>query len=336
MQNEKYDYDYLNELCDQIDLLEYAQQMCDFHRRGDKYFCSCPKHSDSDPSLCISPDVNLFYCFSCGRNGNLINWMMEYEGLSFHQAVEKVAKLTGTELKSYVESNNVKLFKLLNRISKQNNKIQIERTILDPENDYHQKYLDEVPQEWVDEGISPEEMKKYEIRIDPSSNRIVYPVYSNEDELIGVKGRTRFKNYKDLNIIKYINYYKLGGRLDYFQGMRQARPFIQSQNEIIIFEGLKSVMKVDQWGYHNAVSAETSTLNDLQIELLIKMQVKNVVIAFDKDVKFKKIIDNVEFLKKFTNVYVVYDKWGLLDEKDSPPDKGKEVWETLYERRVRA
>lgn len=166
------------------------------------------------------------------------------------------------------------------------------------------------------------------------SNRIVYPVYSNDDQLISIKGRTRFKNFKDLKIAKYMNYFAIG-KLDYFQGMQQARSAIKESGEIIIFEGIKSVMKVDQWKFHNAVSAETSKLNEYQIELLIKMQIRDVVIAFDQDVKIDKIRKCTELLKRFTNVWVVYDKWSLLKEKDSPCDQGEKIFRTLYERKIR-
>ena len=117
--------------------------------------------------------------------------------------------------------------------------------------------------------------------------------------------------------------------------MMQAVDYVKQSREIIIVEGLKSVMKLDQWGFHNTVSAETSSINEYQIELLIRMQVKNVVIAFDKDVGLPKIKECVKLLKKFTNVYVVYDKWNLLKEKDSPCDQGREVWQTLYDRRMK-
>ena len=131
-----------------------------------------------------------------------------------------------------------------------------------------------------------------------------------------------------------MNYNKLF-ILDFLTGMKQAEPYIHQQNEIIIVEGLKSVMKLDGWGYHNVVSAETSTLNEYQIELLIRMQIKNVVIAFDRDVELKKIKECVSLLKRFTNVYIIYDKWRLLDNKDSPCDKGLETWKKLYEGRMR-
>lgn len=328
------DTDKLQELCNKISLLEYAEQTCEFKKRGSNYFCSCPKHSDSDPSLCISPDVNLFYCFSCLRKGNLINWLMEYEDLSFQDAVQKVINLTGEDINKYYIPESLKFYKTLNNLQKEKENISVDRQILDIEQDYNQKFKDEIPDEWIEEGISREELKKYKIRIDPISNRIVYPVYSNDDELISVKGRTRFKNYKDLKIMKYMLFHKIGV-LDYFQGMQQAREFIKQSDEVIIFEGIKSVMKADQWGFHNVVSAETSSLSDQQIALLIKMQIKNVVIAFDKDVNIQKVRGCVGLLNRFANCYAVIDKCKLLDEKDSPCDKGEDVWRTLYERRIK-
>ena len=323
-------------MADKVDLLEYASHTVDFVRHsGVTYYAVCPFHNEKTASLAVKTDENYFQCFGCGKAGSIYQWIQYTEGLTFDQAVQKVANITNSDLHDYIESESMAFYKLLNRLNKPKNNVLVDRHILDIDKDYNQKFNDELPQEWLDEGISAEELKKYKIRIDPMSNRIVYPVFSDDDKLISIKGRTRFKNYKDLKIMKYMNYHKLGGRLDYFQGMQQARQYIKQSGEIIIFEGIKSVMKVDQWGYHNAVSAETSTLNDYQVELLIRMQVKNVVIAFDKDVPTKKIQECVKLLKKFTNVFAVVDKWKLLNDKESPPDQGRAVWETLYERRIR-
>ena len=332
----KYSQEALDDMAGKVDLLDYASHTVDFVKHsGVTYYAICPFHNEKTASLAVKTDENYFLCFGCGKSGSIYQWIQYTEGLTFNQAVQKVANITNSDLHDYVESDSMAFYKLLNRLSKPRNNRSVDRHILDIGKDYNQKFKDELPQEWLDEGISAEELKKYEIRVDPMSNRIVYPVFSDDDELISVKGRTRFRNYKDLKIMKYMNYHKLGGRLDYFQGMQQARQYIKQSGEIIIFEGIKSVMKVDQWGYHNTVSAETSTLNEYQIELLVRMHIKNVVIAFDKDVSLKKIQECTKLLKKFTNVYVVYDRWGLLQDKDSPCDQGREIWNTLYERRFR-
>ena len=330
-----YSQEALEEMANKIDLLEYASKSVDFVKHaGHTHYCLCPFHDEKTPSLAINSDENFFYCFGCGRNGNIYKWIMWQEGMTFDQAVKKVADMTNSDLFEYMESESMAFYKLLNRLNKTEKTILINRPVLDIEKEYNKRFKDEIPQEWIEEGISVEEIKKYEIRIDSISNRIVYPVYSDNGDLISVKGRTRFKSYKDLKIMKYMFFHKIG-ILDYFQGMKQAKDFIKQSKEIIIFEGIKSVMKVDQWGYHNAVSAETSTINDYQVELLIRMKINNVVVAFDKDVELKKIVEGVRLLKRFMNVYVVYDKWGLLQGKDSPCDQGEDVWRTLYERRIR-
>lgn len=331
----KYSQEALEDMANQIDLLDYASKSVDFVKRsGNTYYAVCPFHNEKTASLAVNTDENFFHCFGCGRSGNIYKWIQWTEGLTFDLAVRKVANITGSDEHTYMESESMSFFKLLNRLNMPKKRNMVERTILDIDSDYNQKYSDEIPQEWVDEGISPQELKKYEIRVDDVSNRIVYPVRDDQFNMIGVKGRTRFKDYKELKIIKYSNYYKIGA-LDYFTGMMQAADYVDSSKEIIIVEGIKSVMKLDQWGYHNVVSAETSTLSEYQIELLIRMQLHDVTIAFDKDVQMSKIDECTKLLKKFTNVYVVYDRCGLLDEKDSPCDKGVEIWKTLYERRVR-
>ena len=331
----KYSQESLEEMANKIDLLDYASHTVDFTKRsGNTYYCLCPFHTEKTPSLAFNTEENYFHCFACGKSGNIYKWIQWTEGLSFDQAVKKVAEITNSDIQNYIISDSIAFYKLYNEIIKSDNNHSINRQILDINKDYYEKFQKKNPQEWLDEGIIADEMEKYEIRIDPMSNRIVYPVYDNNDAFISIKGRTRFKNYKELKIMKYMLYHKIIV-LDYFQGMKQAKPYIKDKKEIIIFEGIKSVMKVDAWGYHNSVSAETSSLNEYQIELLVKMQIRDIVIAFDKDVSVNKIRKCTELLRKFSNVWVVYDKWNLLKEKDSPPDRGEKIWNTLYERRVK-
>lgn len=330
----KYSQDALNEMASKVDLLSYMERTVDFTKHsGNTHYCLCPFHNEDTPSLAVNEDEQFYHCFGCGASGNIYTWIQRTEHLTFDQTVQKVAQLTNSDINEYVESESLNFFKTLSKLKK-TNKEAPSRVSLDMDKDYIQRFKDEVPQEWIDEGISPETMEKYEIRIDPMSNRIVYPVKDNNDNLIGVKGRTRFKNFKELKIMKYMNYHRLG-ILDFYQGMQQARDSINSLGEVIIVEGIKSVMKLDQWGFHNVVSAETSKLNEYQIELLIRMKVRDVVIAFDKDVQMKKIHECTELLKRFTNVYVVYDRWRLLKDKDSPCDQGREVWQTLYDKRIK-
>ena len=331
----RYSQDALDEMADQVDLLDYASHTVDFVKHsGNTHYAVCPFHNEKTASLAVNTDGNYFHCFGCGKSGKIYQWIQWIENKTFTEAVEKVADITHNDICNFVESETVAFYKTLKKLSQPIKEIEVERTYLDIEKDYKEKFEDTAPQEWIDEGISEAELKKYEIRIDRASNRIVYPVYDNELRMIGVKGRTRFTNFKDLNIPKYMNYYPVSIG-DYFACMKQAKEYVSSSGEIIIVEGIKSVMKLDQWGFHNTVSAETSSINEYQIQLLLQMHVENIVIAFDKDVPLKKIRESIGILPKFTNVFVIIDKWKLLEEKDSPCDKGEKVFRELYRDKIK-
>lgn len=330
-----YDSEALKEMCDQIDLLEYAKQSVDFTRRGrDTYAAHCPLHVDKTPSLFITPSRNAFYCQSCHQGGNILTWLIKMEHLSFKEAVEKICQLSGKDISKMQICESLRYYKSLKRMKEDEEPKIIKRDIL-PEQSI-EKYRDEIPQEWLDEGISADIMKKFQIRIDRSANRIVYPVRDKNFNLIGFKGRTRFQNYKSLNVQKYMNYTKIG-TIDFFAGMKESHDYIKEKNEIIIFEGLKSVMKLWSWGKQfNAVSSETSVLNMEQIKIILEMGIKNVVIAYDNDVYIGEIRKKMQFLKRFVNVFAVIDSKKILSgEKMAPVDDGEKIWNELYEGRIK-
>lgn len=330
-----YDSEALKEMCDQIDLLEYAKQSVDFTRRGrDTYAAHCPLHVDKTPSLFITPSRNAFYCQSCHQGGNILTWLIKMEHLSFKEAAEKICQLSGKDISKMQICESLRYYKSLKRMKEDEEPKIIKRDIL-PEQSI-EKYSDEIPQEWLDEGISADIMKKFQIRIDRSANRIVYPVRDKNFNLIGFKGRTRFQNYKSLNVQKYMNYTKIG-TIDFFAGMKESHNYIKEKNEIIIFEGLKSVMKLWSWGKQfNAVSSETSVLNMEQIKIILEMGIKNVVIAYDNDVYIGEIKKKMQFLKRFVNVFAVIDSKKILSgEKMAPVDDGEKIWNELYEGRIK-
>lgn len=330
-----YDSEALKEMCDQIDLLEYAKQSVDFTRRGrDTYAAHCPLHVDKTPSLFITPSRNAFYCQSCHQGGNILTWLIKMEHLSFKEAAEKICQLSGKDISKMQICESLRYYKSLKRMKEDEEPKIIKRDILPEQN--IEKYSDEIPQEWLDEGISVDIMKKFQIRIDRSANRIVYPVRDKNFNLIGFKGRTRFQNYKSLNVQKYMNYTKIG-TIDFFAGMKESHDYIKEKNEIIIFEGLKSVMKLWSWGKQfNAVSSETSVLNMEQIKIILEMGIKNVVIAYDNDVYIGEIRKKMQFLKRFVNVFAVIDSKKILSgEKMAPVDDGEKIWNELYEGRIK-
>lgn len=330
----EYDDEYLSEVNENVDLLEYVSSTYNLKQKGKDYFMSCPLHFDKTPSMSITPSRNCFYCHSCGVGGGIIGWLMHIENMKFYDAVEKASQLANMDMSTMCQSMTVKLLRKLRKL-KQTGKL--ERHVILEEAKFSKYRLGKVT-EWLVEGIRQSEMDLFEIRIDDRSNRIVYPVRDIEHNLINIKGRTRYSNYKEMGLMKYINYFSVG-EMDYLQSLYITLPYVKKAGEIILFESIKSVMKAYGWGYKNTASVENHSLTDEQIRLLIRLHV-DVVIAYDSDVSYrsKNIVKAINKLKRFTNVYVIEDKYSLLggaEAKNSPVDCGFDTFVKLYEKKRR-
>lgn len=333
MITQQYDDEVLQQINENVNLVDYVSQIFELKQRGGEYYAHCPKHVDDTASLAFTPSKNMYHCFSCGRSGGVIKFLMDYEGMSFVDAVEKAAKLAEVDLSKMCRSNTILFLKRL-KLLNSSDTIKFEHPILDGKEIL--KYKKEPITEWLNEGISQKTLDLFGVRIDERQNKIVYPVYDINGNLINIKGRTRLKNYKALKIPKYINYYSVGV-MDYFQGLNITLPYIQQKNEIIIFESIKSVMKAFDWGFRNGVSAEKHTLTKEQIEILVKLKV-NVVFAYDSDIDYwnKDVRQDIDKLRRITNVYIIGDKNNLLGgktTKNSPVDLGEEIWIELYKQK---
>lgn len=261
---------------------------------------------------------------------DIISLVQYIKKMNFRQAIEWLCLELGidynnNDIEIKLESSSYKIFKMFEKRGSEN----IIHEILDEE--ILKQYEDRIIQEWLDEGISEETQCKFEVKFDSKTNRIVFPIRDENGNLINIKGRTCFSNYKELGIPKYIYYYKLGTN-DILYGLYQNRNSIQ--DILIIVEGEKSVMKFDSLGINNVVAVGTHTINKYQLDKILALKCREVVIAFDKDVQYKELIEEAKKLSRYVNVSIIYDTNNYLDEKDAPIDQGILVWEELFERRI--
>ena len=330
----RYSEDELNEIAEKIDIVDYISQTEELHRTGQYYTTRCCFHKGDDtPSLRVFPDTQSWYCFGCHKGGKIFQWVQLKDGISFGKAVERVANLAGIKLKQHIKTPAMQFLESYQKQDIQTKKQDIQRTILDWQKDYIDKYSDELPQEWLDEDMTPEALRHYNIRIDHSANRIVYPVFDANGNFISVKGRTRIKEYKTLKLPKYINYEKIG-TIDFFQGYQQAFEEISNKKSVSIFEGVKSCIKCWGWGIKNTMASETSALSDGQLELLIQYGIPEINIGWDSDKPIREIISDpkIQMLKRFSRVYVITNNIG---EKTAPVDGGKDMYLELFKKRRR-
>lgn len=328
-----YDSEMLQEIAQKVDIVEYASHTFELKQRGNEYCTHCPKHTDNTPSLIFYPETNTFCCYSCRRHGDIISFLVEYENLKFPDAVEKAAKLADIDISKICASEIIAFLRQVKNARKPRKPECVHEIV--PQSEY-EKYVKALPKEWLDEGIKPEVLDLFDVRIDEIYNRIVYPVRDADGNLINIKGRTRNPLYKKLGIKKYSNYRQVGS-LDYLQGLDITKSYINKAGEIIVFESIKSVMKAFGWGFKNCVSVESHALTDAQIRLIISLRA-NVVIAFDSDINYKDkaLVSAINKLKRITNVFVITDKDKLLggaEAKNAPVDLGEEIWLKLYENK---
>lgn len=195
------------------------------------------------------------------------------------------------------------------------------------------RFDDLTPYVWYEEGLDIETMEHFQIMVDRYSNRITIPIRDKFGRLVGTKGRLYWDKDVTSYSPKYIYLDKCNATKELFN-FHEAKQYIEESKRVFVFEGEKSVMKMWQYGYKNAVSFGSSSISR-EHALLIKSCGSDVeiVLCYDKD----KTLDDVKKASEvFTDhdIYVIYDNQDLLDKKDSPVDKGKEVFEQLIEESV--
>jgi len=324
----EYGQDLLQELIEKVNIVDYISQYVQLTRHGRDYFGMCPFHDENTASFSVSLDKRMFFCFGCGATSTIIDFIMKYHKLNFPQAVEYLINYTGTDISQFKEE--FESIKILRKFNKKNT-TKVVHEIL-PDNIMN-KYDNQPIYEWLEEGILPEIMDKYQVRYDSRSNRAVFPIINKEGKIINIKGRSLYEKFKELGIKKYLYYYKLGTN-DFLFGLNNNIEFIKEKKEVIVVESEKSVWKLEGWGINNVVALATSHINEYQLRLLLELKCE-ITIALDKNVIIENIKENCAKLLKFTAINVIYDEQGLLKYKDAPVDRGLTVWNELYNKKIK-
>ena len=301
----------------------------------------------------------IFHCYSrCSESFSIFELVVrarKHQGIkiTFQQAVKYVASITnkmfyvkpGDESLQY-RINDWEWINKLKNIKKKNSVprlSEISEHILDIFSYYPHE-------EWLKEGISEESMKKYQISYWGKENKIIIPHRDIDGRLIGIRGRSlnedEVKNgykYMPINIEGKELSHKLGSNL---YGLCQNEEAIRRIGKIVLFESEKSVLLCDTFYHQNNFSVAVcgSSISDTQFRIIRALGVREVMIAFDKEYedpesRAAEVYGNklINLARKFTpyfTVYLLWDEEGLLDMKDSPADKGKEILEKLMKQKI--
>lgn len=300
-------------------------------------------------------DNKLFHCYTeCGTL-NIFDVVMKSLHMEFKEALNYICKMSG------IDNNNLTGFQ--NGFSKNvdeetenffNRFKTKERAVVEPFKVLNENilyyYYPFYHYTWIKDGIEIPTMRKFGIKYDIENNRIIIPHRDIEGSLIGVRAR----NLNEIDILegrKYMPIYHKGKDLlnhatgNNLYGIFENKEDINNVKTIILMESEKGVMQLDSFNMPYGVAISGSTLSIEQIDLIKQLNVTEVILALDKE--FNTIGDELENiyankvkksfidkLKLYFKLSIVWDTQDLLDYKDSPTDKGKEVFEKLLKERV--
>lgn len=323
----------LEELIKSIDIVEYISQYVDLEERGEEWWgLSCFK-DENTPSFSVRKNPPLFYDWSSGVGGNLYTFVKKYHNCSNKQAVEIIKQYAGYDGDIPVAHEKMSATIDCKKYMRPQNISTSNVGIVLPDNymDRYEKRADKL-NIWEQEGISRESLNKFQVSYDGFSDRLVYPIRNTNGQIVNIGGRALDPQWKEKKMRKY-TYFFPWGTMAVIYGLFENLEAIKSKKEIIIFEGCKSVLIAHTWGIHNCGALLTSHLNPHQMKLLARLGCR-VVFALDKDVNIKND-KNICKLKNYVNCDYLWDGLNLLADKDSPVDKGEEVFKQLYGKRLR-
>ena len=313
--------------------------------------CHNPAHDHSSHKLYYYKKNNMFKCYTeCNAVFDIFELIIKMrrnagEEISLRRAIQ----ICGIENNESIDENEYYgMREQLDYLYEINNSPEDEPTTIKVlSKEVMNRYIFELPylNPWISEGISPETLIKYNIKFDPVSNAIVIPYYTDDKELVGIRGRFLNPEAKAKYMpMKYNGEYLAHPTSKILFGLDVNKEAIKRLQTVILFEGEKSVMKMDSIYGDNNISVAVSgrNLSKDHLALLTKYGVQNIILAFDRDYKSHKEIEKelneymeiFKYAKNFFNVSIIVDYDFVLEHKNSPIEQGKELFEKLMLKRI--
>lgn len=311
-------------------------------------------HGGKSFKLHYFPEDKQFHCYTdCSCNYSVFDLVSKVRNLDFKQSQRFIANILNIsnsfQEKGFKDNSSEKDWLIINRYKRINSRPK-EVNVTFRDKNIINLFKPMYHYSWIQEGMSTEALEKFNIRFDICENRIIIPHYNIDDELVGIRCRNLNQEAID-NGYKYMpikiqgDLYSHETRYNLY-GLNKTKESIKKLKKVTIFESEKSVILSESiYGDNNfSVALGGSSLTVFHRDLLLSLGIEEVILAMDKeniaDPKTdKEIEDNINNIKKlmkmalmfapYVRTYIVFDEEGLLDYKDSPIDKGKEVLEKL-------
>ncbi len=296
--------DFIDRLVTDSDIVSVLSAYLDLNKKGNNYVCKCPFHEEKTGSFTVSPQKSIYHCFGCGKGGNVLTFIQEYEGLSFVEAVEKLAEINNVtvprESKSNTEdySNIYQLNQLiadhyLSALKEKKNKHVVEylkerglsgstaKKFLIGFADFNQQELKKTLLNQFSEAtlLKSGNFLKNEKGLYPFfRNRLMFPIKNSTGKIIGFGGRTI-----DDSMPKYLN----SKESKFFNKSRELYGFHSAKQDhkhdfFIVTEGYMDVVMLSQHEIENSVASLGTAFSLSHLQKLFKLK-RKIVFCFDSD-----------------------------------------------------
>lgn len=306
----------VDKIMDASDIVDVVGDFVSLKKRGANHWGLCPFHNDRSPSFSVNAAKGIFKCFSCGKAGSAVSFLMDLEGMSYVEALRWLAKKYNIEIQE-------------KEMTSAERQAEAERESMYAVNDFALAHFEKNLTDTADgrdvglayfreRGVSDAMIKKFHLgyAIDRSDDlynaavragfnekflvdtglciktdsgrcydrfkgRVIYPVHSLSGRVVAFGGRTL---RKEKTLAKYVNSPEssIYSKSRELYGMYQARSAIARKKNCILVEGYMDVISLHQAGVENVVASSGTALTEGQVAM-IKRFADKVTLMYDSD-----------------------------------------------------
>ena len=298
---------FIQELLNRVDVVEVVDRKVQLKKAGANFVACCPFHKEKTPSFSVSPSKQFYHCFGCGAHGSAISFLIEYDGMTFVEAVNELANTAGLKVpnEQNVGTKEVKNNQKLEQVMQSTN-IFFQKQLR--QSNKAIAYLKErgltgqIAKEFAI-GYAPEGWSNLEKNLtnydtedlikagliqkneqgkfyDRFRDRIMFPIINEKGVVIGFGGRVI--NPEDTP--KYYNSPETPLFQKSFElyGLINARKAIRTENYVLVVEGYMDVAALAQHDIRNVVATLGTATTQFHIKKLMRYT-QEIVFCFDGD-----------------------------------------------------
>ncbi len=310
--------DKLEEIKDRVSIVEVISDYVSLKKLGKNYKGLCPFHSEKTPSFMVNEEKQIFHCFGCNTGGNVFNFLMKMDRLSFPEAARGLARRYGIDLSKIKISEADKreslkrewLFELNELAASYYHNLLINENegkeareylrqrgigndvIIDHRLGYAQNSWDGLLKFLLKKGVPLSRVsevgliipKKAQGFYDRFRGRVIFPIINIHDKVIGFGGRVL-----DNSLPKYLNSPEssIYNKSNSLYGLKVAKDFIRSEDRVIVVEGYFDLLSLNQYNIKNVAATLGTSLTTGHIRIL-RRYTNNIITVFDADEAGKK------------------------------------------------